>query len=102
MSAAPARTIAELRATGHVRETVKLNRAAWSYAEAGPQETIAGRVASAWAATPREERDLVLPSRLWLDEEFSIPLRVELGEVYASRFEQVVFNRGHEPLVFEP
>jgi hypothetical protein len=85
-----------------VRASVKLNRAAFDYSEAGPQETVAGRVATVWDATPKEEGALLLPSRLWLDEEFSIPLGVTLGNVYASRFEQVVFNRGQEPIAFEP
>jgi len=85
-----------------IRESVKINRDAYDYQADEQTDTVANRVASVWSIKPLEEGELLLPGRLWLDDEFTIPLRIELGSLYGSRMEKIVFNRPHDPIVFEP
>jgi hypothetical protein len=88
----------------HTTETVAWNLDNYGYREAD-SETVAGRIAVPWTVTPRSSGDLRLPSWLWLDAEFLVPLRARLGALYEMRYTEARFNLGApaaEAFRFEP
>lgn len=85
-----------------IRASVTLNRAAFDYTAEDESETVANRAAGVYRLSPRQEGELLLPGRVWLDRDFTIPLKVELGSLYRSQIEEIAFNRPHDPVRFEP
>ncbi|HZU95347.1 MAG TPA: hypothetical protein VFF73_01470, partial [Planctomycetota bacterium] len=85
-----------------VRESVGMNRAVYGYDPSSWETPIAGRRVSCWAASPKEKHDLVVPCTIWLDDEYSIPLKVVMGSLYASCFEKLTINGPAAPLRYVP
>ncbi len=97
----------EARWRDWIYETVRLDRERYDFEQADQPDTVAGRVALPFTVTAKEATPLdPAPARTWMDEEFSLPLRVEApldgGARYSFRFEQVAFNRPMERPDFEP